>query len=449
MGKVLIIARGGYGDIFPLLAIGAALQRRGHAVAVAAEGHHAAACADLGLPLHILDGNGAPAPDAGGWRARLDATLAPDGLRAEVERLLPLAAANDLLLGNQLAYAGAIVHRLLGKPWVFCAASPLAIPSRHDPPLWPVVDGLQRRTAALGWPETPYLHLARVATRVLMRSQLALQARLGLPTRAHPRFEGMYSERLNLLATSPLLLAPQPDWPAHTVVTGFGWYEPRFLGDDAEVASLQAFAQAGPPPLVVTAGGGRRTSPGRFFEQSIAAARYLGRRVIVVAGQRTRDGLAVADDVRLTGYLPYSRLFGLGAAVVHSGGIGTIGWALRAAAPSLLVPADWDQHDNARRAARHGFARVLPMACYTARAAAGELAALLDDRAMRQRLADAAPKVAAEDGARIAADRIEQCLGGCAAEGVLPLPRAGAGTTTASRPREIRLPRRLPTEDGG
>ncbi len=379
-------------------------------MAVAAERHHAAACADLGLPLHALDDAGAVAPDAGGWRARLDATLSPDGLRAEVERLRPLAAGADLLLGNQLAYAGAIVRRLLGKPWVFCAASPLALPSRHDPPLWPLVDGLQRATAAAGLPETPYLHLARAATRALMRPQLRLQARLGLPTRAHPRFEGMYSERLNLLATSPLLLDPQPDWPAHTVMTGFAWYEPRFLGDDAQAEALQAFAQAGPPPLVFTAGGGRRTRPGGFFEESIAAARRLGRRAIVVAGPRIRGGLAVADDVRLTGYLPYSRLFGLGAAVVHSGGIGTIGWALRAAAPSLLVPADWDQHDNARRAARRGFARVLPMARYTARAAAEELAVLLDDWAMRRRLEEAAPKVAAEDGAQLAADRIERCL---------------------------------------
>ncbi len=397
--------------MFPLLAIGAALQARGHRVAVAAEGHHAAACADLGLPLHGLDQARTATPDASGWRARLDATLAPDGLRAEVDRLRPLAAEADLLVGNQLAYAGAIVRRLLGKPWVFCAASPLAIPSRFDPPLWPLVDALQRRTAALGWPETPYLHLARAATRVLMRSQLRLQARLGLPTRPHPRFEGMYSERLNLLATSPLLLDPQPDWPAPTVVTGFGWYEPRFLGDDAQVESLQAFAQAGEAPLVFTAGGGLRTSPGRFYEESIGAARRLGRRAIIVAGPRIREGLpAVADDVRLTGYLPYSRLFGLGAAVVHSGGIGTIGWALRAAAPSLLVPADWDQHDNARRAARRGFARELPMARYTAKAAAEALAALLDDHAMRQRLRDAAPTVAAEDGAAVAADRIERCL---------------------------------------
>ncbi len=409
MSKILIVARGGYGDIFPLLAIGAELRRRGHAVDVAAEAHHAAACADLALPLHAQGGDdvGDAADAATGWRAGLDATLAPEGLAAEVKRLQPLAADADLLLGNQLAYAGSIVRRLAGKPWVFCAASPLAIPSRHDPPLWPLVERMQRATSRMGLPQTPYLDLARATTRLLMRPQLRLQRQLGVGGRAHPRFEGMYSERLNLLATSPALLDAQSDWPANTLLTGFGWYEPRFLGDDALAASLRDFARSGPAPLVFTAGGGRRTSPGRFFEESIAAARYLGRRAIIVAGQKAREGLDVGRDIRLTGYLPYSRVFGLAEAVVHSGGIGTIGWTLREGVPSLLVPSDWDQHDNARRAERRGLARVLPMRSYSARAIATEIVTLLDDTGLRQRLAALAPSVAAEDGARVGPHALE------------------------------------------
>lgn len=300
-----------------------------------------------------------------------------------------------------------MVRKLLNKKWVFCAASPLAIPSRHDPPLWPLVNRLQEATTALGLPQTHYLHLARAATRLLMRRQLMLQRRLGLDTREHPRFEGMYSPSLNLLPTSPTLLDPQDDWPPGTRLTGFAWYEPRFLGDARQAEELRAFAESGPPPLVFTAGGGRRTNPGRFFEECIAAATLMGRRAIIVAGARAREGLRVGKDIRLTGYLPYSHLFGLAASVVHSGGIGTIGWAMRAGVPSLLVPSDWDQHDNARRAARRGLAHVLPMRRFAAANVAHAIAALLNDTSLHQRLRDLAPGVAAEDGARASADAVE------------------------------------------
>ena len=418
MAEILIVGKGGFGDWFPLLAIGQALRQRGHRVRAAAEAHHASACAQAGLEFHAV-GDGALAArgerDAGAsaWaaaRGMLQATLSPQGLAAEVQALRPLAEGADLLLGNQLAYAGSLVRRLLGKPWVFCAASPLAIPSRLDPPLWPYLQPAQQLAARLGLPQSGFVGLARLGSRMLMRPQAALRRELGLPASGHPRFEAMYSERLNLLPVSPLLASPQADWPAHTRVLGYTWFEADFLGDEAQARALREFAQAGPAPVVFALGGSLRVRPGDFYDRAVQACRRLGRRAILVAGRQLHASLPSGEDLALSGYLPYSRVFGLGEAVVHSGGIGAIGWGLRAGVPQLLVPAEWDQFDNARRAGRAGVARVLARRDWQAQDLARALGELLEDQALRARCAQAAQRVRAEDGAGAACEAVEQLL---------------------------------------
>ncbi len=420
MARILIVGKGGFGDMFPLFAIARELHARGHAMTIAAERHHQAACDVIDVPLVAVDEpsvdaiQAGVAPSGAHWQpdalAAVRTLLAPHSLAREVDALRPLAAGADLLIGNQLAYAGAIVRRLLGKPWVYCAASPLALPSRLDPPRWPYLDAWQGR-----WPhrvgvQRAALILARCATRALMRPQARLQRRLGLKVRGHPRFEGMYGESLNLLASSPRLSPPQRDWPAGAVVTGFPWFEPSFLGGDEQASRIAAFAGAGPRPIVFAPGGGLRAHPGRFFEESVLAAERLGQRAIIVAAKKFHGAFAGSSNVLVTGYLPYARLFRYASVVVHSAGIGTLGWALRQGVPSLVVPAEWDQFDNAWRAQRAGVAQALPLGQYQAERIAEGIAGVQADCAMADRLATLSPQIAAEDGATVAADAIERLL---------------------------------------
>jgi rhamnosyltransferase subunit B len=416
MAHILIVAKGGFGDVFPLFAIAAALRARRHEVVIAGEHHHAPACAMLGIS-HFPIGTAQPvdrAPMRGNMRnslrERLGAILPPADLETEVRQLLSLARDADIILGNQLAYAGAIIRDVLSKPWVFCAASPLAIPSRLDPPLWPYLHRLQRLTSFCGAAESAYVGLARFATHAMMAADRCLRRRLGVNRTAHARFEGMYSTELNLMLTSPCLLAPQADWPAPTKITGFCWFEPLFLGDRRGTEDLIEFARSGPPPILIAPGGSRRMAPGRFFENAIAACRRLGCRAIIVAAQSLHSAIPKGPDVMVTGYLRYAAIVPETRAIIHSGGIGTLGLALRFGVPSLVLPNDWDQHDNARRAERKGYAKVLH-----GEAGAGlmatALAQLLDGPFVRERVRAVASYVSAEDGAMAACDAIEARLG--------------------------------------
>jgi UDP:flavonoid glycosyltransferase YjiC (YdhE family) len=114
--------------------------------------------------------------------------------------------------------------------------------------------------------------------------------------------------------------------------------------------------------------------------------------------------------VKAFDYLPYSAVFPRAAAVVHSGGIGTLAQALASGKPQLIVPVAFDQPDNARRTVALGVARDIPFRDATAAAMSRELTALFSapDRISRARAIG--ETVAREDGARSAADALEKAV---------------------------------------
>ena len=396
--------------MFPMFAIAQRLKSCGHAVSIAAESHHEAATRHLDIPLIRLD-TGTRRPSIFSRLpgvAEMLHTLAPANHAAECETLLAVAGDHDLMVGNQLAYTGAIVSRKLGKPWVFCAPSPLAILSRNDPPLFPYIHRLQSLSMAYPVTQRPYIALARGFSRLMMSSLVRQQLKLGIMSRGHPRFEGIYSDHLNLLLTSPQLVTPQPDWPRNTVLTGFSWFEPDFMRDEEKSVALSEFLESGPPPVVFAPGGSMRTQPGQFFTESIKACNLLGIRAILVAASRFHAELPKSPDVLVSGYLPYSALLKNASALVHSGGIGAIGWALRFGVPSLIVPSGWDQYDNARRAVQQNLAMTMDQGDYKASKIAARLEKLLSGKT--QLLQDCSGIVMKEDGAGVACARIESLL---------------------------------------
>ena len=417
MAEILLVGKGGFGDMIPLFALAKTLQDRGHAIQIAAEESSRSACTAMGMswqpmlrePLVSTDLHQNEANPRNVF-TRLRSTLAPDLFEAELDALLPLVLQSDLVIGNQLAYAAALACRVAGRRWVFSAASPLVIPSRHDAPFWPYLYPWQQRAARLGLSQRMFLPLARLATRGVMQSQTRLYRRLGVSMPGHPRFESMYSNVLNLLMASPALAPAQPDWPPRTLTTGFAWFDPPFLGGDDQEQAIVAFAQGGPAPIVFAPGGSTRGEPGAFFEQSVASARAMERRAIVVAAKKFHGQIPPHPNILVTGYFPYARLFRHASLVVHSAGIGALGWAARFGVPSLLVPSEWDQFDNARRAQRIDLGRVLDIGNYTAARIVGAIQALERDGKVADGLARMAPILRAEDGAQVACDAVDALL---------------------------------------
>ena len=110
-------------------------------------------------------------------------------------------------------------------------------------------------------------------------------------------------------------------------------------------------------------------------------------------------------------YAPHAAIFPRASVVVHQGGIGTTGEAMRAGRPMLVVPYSHDQPDHAARLKRLGVARNIPRERYNSKTATCEIAALLRDKSYAERAADVGARVRSETGLSKACDLLEGLLG--------------------------------------
>jgi rhamnosyltransferase subunit B len=327
-------------------------------------------------------------------------------LRESYEDTLAAARGADLLVGNMAAYATGIVAEKKGLPWASAMHIPTLFFSAFDPPLIPGFPGFSKTLRNLGpsfWGPLGR-SLNRVAT-VLARPWHRLRKEIGLlPARGFNPLTESCSPVLHLALFSKWFAAKQPDWPAQTVVTGFPWFDAE--GGTGLSPQLVRFLDDGEPPLVFTLGTAVVADARQFYDQSAAAAKLLGRRAILIVSNSRILLPALPEGVAAFDYAPFSQLFPRAATIVHHGGIGTTGYAMRSGRPSLVMPCAWDQPDNAERAARLGIARTIARTRYEPKHVAAELR-LLEDPAYSQRAEEIATKVRQEDGVRAACNALE------------------------------------------
>ncbi|MBI5834726.1 MAG: glycosyltransferase family 1 protein [Armatimonadetes bacterium] len=416
--RIVLCTFGSLGDLHPYLALGVGLKARGHRPAVATSGLYREKVEAEGLDFIAVR------PDLGDVgnidefiRQAVDlrrgsefviTKLTMPYLRHSYDDLLAGAGEADLLVGHPLAFAVALVAETLGRPWMGCALAPLSLFSACDasllPPLAPLLGTRQLSPGAF----RVVMRLARRTTRSWTRPITALRAELGLaPMTADPIYEGQYSAFGNLALFSPCLAAPQPDWPPHTTASGFCFHDRLAPGQELS-GELTEFLAAGQPPIVFTLGSTAVHDPGEFYAVAAQAAVDLGRRAVLLAGERCQlPGLP--PGVLRVDYAPHSLIFPRAAAIVHQGGVGTTAQALAAGQPQLVVPFSHDQPDNASRIARLGVGRMVPRARFSLPRAKAELALLMAEPYL-SRAAEVARTMAAEDGVANACAAIEACL---------------------------------------
>jgi rhamnosyltransferase subunit B len=190
------------------------------------------------------------------------------------------------------------------------------------------------------------------------------RGRLGLP-QANAIFWDWWNSPQLILAMFPQwFAAPQPDWPSQTRHTGFPLFDPSSQGVlSTEVA---AFLEAGEPPIVFTPG--TAMSHGRdFFATSLEAVKSIGCRAMFVSQFPDQTGHLLPESVLVCRYAPFGQLLPRAAAIVHHGGIGTIGQAMVAGIPQLVRPMGFDQAENASRLEELGIGATLSPRNYNVR----------------------------------------------------------------------------------
>ena len=159
-----------------------------------------------------------------------------------------------------------------------------------------------------------------------------------------------------------------------------------------------------------TLGSAASLDAGDFFEQSAAAARKLGRRAVLIYGRDCERPNVGDQDMACWDFAPYSLVFSRAACIVHQGGVGTTGQALRSGRPQIIVPFSHDQPDNAARCRRSGLAETIARDSYRADTAAAALQKVLSNTSYEQSAFAASQIVRSEHGTQMACDAIEDIL---------------------------------------
>jgi UDP:flavonoid glycosyltransferase YjiC (YdhE family) len=422
---ILLVTFGSLGDLHPFLALALALQARGARPLLATHEEYRAKVEAAGIEFRPISPSFAQVQaDLGMSRAELTARSIADTQFMLDKLVLPYVAASyadletasagaTLIVTSTLAFGARLAAEKRGIPQLGVVLQPMLFMSAYDPPVIPNAEFLTAPLRLLGPGVTSLLfRLGKLATLPAFAPLARLRASIGLPADArHPLFDGQFSATGALGLYSPVLGAVQPDFPPRSAVVGFAHYDSADGGAPALDAGLAAFLDAGRPPLVFTLGSTIVNHPGVFYRESIAAARQLGRRAVMLVGELKLDSFGPPTaELHIAAYAPHSLLFPRAAAVIHQVGIGTLGQGLRAGRPQLLVPYFADQQDNAARARRIGVARELAPARYNAARAAAEIAVLLGNPAYAARAAAVRRQLTAEDGASAAAERILQVL---------------------------------------
>lgn len=337
-----------------MLALGLALEARGHAVTVLAGANFQDWIESAGLRFRPgLDMEAVmQSPEGVLWAESSDRPMRQlQMMKAIMERhreaifdaIESAAEGAELLLSGMMTAPQALTQaEVRGTPLIQIALCPME-PTRSGEASMMA----PRSRAWSSFNRLAGLFSQRVFWSAIGPTHNLFRARHGLAASSLGQWRRDTTLTPTLMAISPHVTPPASDWQSPTTVTGF-W----FL-DDADAwqpsPELETFLGAGPAPVYVGFGSMSSSAPEQTASLIAQAARESGQRIVLAAGWT--EGMPDLDEeqVFVLSSAPHSWLFPRCAGVIHHGGAGTTAAALRAGRPCWVVPHMSDQPYWGRR----------------------------------------------------------------------------------------------------
>lgn len=388
MTQFLITAIGSYGDVHPMVGLGATLAARGHDVKIITNPYFADVVSSVGLELLPIGTSEdyvklCQHPDL--WHpiggARLVLKHAAGGLLRPLYDVLKThyVPGSTVLCAHALDLASRVAGNKLQAP----VASVDLAPSM----LWTIYDS-PRLKGALTGPRVPrwikrmqFWASDTLFIRPLLSGDLnGLRRELGLVPVKRIFSDWLHDTDL-VIGLFPDWFGPfQPDWPANTRLVGFPLWDVRAAGELS--SDVQEFLAAGTPPIAFSPGSANRAAQ-QFFAAAAEACERTGRRGILLTKYPEQLPAKLPPGVRHFGFVPLSKLLPSTSALVHHGGIGSCAQGLAAGVPHLVRPMAFDQFDNSRRMERLGVSEEISVRKFHGPAIAAALERLLNSPDVR------------------------------------------------------------------
>lgn len=387
--RVLLVPVGTPGDIQPFIDLAVALRQQGHRPAVLASAYFLPWTQKHDLEL-IEIGTGAEFElllnDHSLWNiAKAHRVFGRKLVIPSIPRLFQAIKTESqrqpvVVVGQTMAIGARIACEKLGLPFVLVHRQPAVLRSVHQSArlpwlkLGPKIPAWLKRTQWRG--------LDHVMDRVLAGPVNDFRAGIGLGP-VHRVMNQWINQQSQVLGTWPEWFGPvQPDWPAGMRLVGFDIHSRAERSADDRV---KAFLAAGDAPIVFTFGSGLRHGR-ELYAASVEICRRLGKRGILSTRFPEQLPRELPSTVMHAEYLPFTELLPQCAAVVHHGGIGTVGHALAMGVPQLIVSGlVFDAADHGDRIARLGCGGLISRRKFTARGAATVLKGLIDSPQVKAR----------------------------------------------------------------
>lgn len=408
MKRAILAGIGTDGDVYPFLALGTELRKRGYRATLATHEHFAGRARDADMdfaPLVSDQETRALWEQRDFWHPfRSGLVVARWGGRligSQYRVLKQLASRDDpFFVASPGVIAARVVQEDIKTPLVSVVLQPGVISSIESPPA--MMGGLTLPR----WAPRPigrlYFKLIdALGARLLGRDFRRLRASLGLPPIPN-MFRWWFSPEL-ALGLFPEWFGPkQIDWPPQIRLVGFPANGPATRGLPE---NLRSFCHQRQPVIAVTFGTGMMHAT-ELFRETLEGCRLAGARAVLLTRFRAQLPDELPPFALHCEFASFEELFPWCAAVVHHGGIGTVASAIASAIPQLIFPFAFDQLDNAVRVKRLGAGVWLKARQRNAREIASALTALVNSeaRASARRLAG---RPDARSGIGCAADEIE------------------------------------------
>jgi rhamnosyltransferase subunit B len=413
--NVLLPTMGSAGDVHPFIALGVALQARGHRATILTNPLFQPVVEAQGLGFlavgTVEEANVAIAnPEL--WHLRKGFGVIAQVLVPAIERTFRLiekhADSRTVVAFSSLALGARLAQEKLGVPSASVHLQPSIIRTYADQGM---MGNVRLSASTPRWFKQGLFRLidAVVLDRRLKTPLNDLRAKLGLPAVDRVMHRWLHSPQLVIAFFPEWFAAPQPDWPANTHAVGFPLWDAH--GDAAPLAEAEEFLSAGPAPIVFTPGSAGATMQ-RFFRESVKAASRLGLRAMLVTNYPEQVPKHLPANIRVFGYVPFSQVLPRAALLVYHGGIGTLAQGIKASVPHLVVPHGYDQFDSGWRIEQLGLGASIPERRYRAVRVARTIQTILGDTAAPARRRDCAQRINSADAVARACGLIESLAQG-------------------------------------
>lgn len=354
--RALLTSHGSTGDIYPVIALGKALEDEGHAVRFATVPFYKDEVERAGLEFIPMP------PDWGQTRLTeamraLSRTRNPVRLLQKIyrqsipfigelmERLEAAMEDCDLVVSSYLFAHFRVLAQKKNKPFAVITFSHNVVPSPHYPPFPIAKLWLMPRFAQNLWNRL----LWRASDRFILA---ALNRTMGkhLKKAGRPKIKNflMNPGDLSLVAVSEKLLKPEGPTLGNFKFTGYlRWQSEE---DSALEQQLEAFCEDGRLPIL--------TFGSVSFDKTEALMRRLrrrwpaGKKLILQAGWAGLTSFEDRPEILVVGKVSHDQLFRHGSVIIHHGGAGTTASAFHAGVPQIIVPHFGDQFLWAREVRR-------------------------------------------------------------------------------------------------